>query len=231
MALSRLQATSGVDTTFASSVNATFASPLTSGSIILLAWEGDVGAANSANTPTDTAGNTYVRVLSNSVLSTFDLEIWYALNTHTTASNKVTVTDTIGGSDGILVIEEWSGAATSSPTDGSASAGDATGLSSTPNSGSFSTANAADLIWTAAAITLGANDLSAGTGYSNLTQNHTTFSNLGIASKVVAATGSYAGAFTSSAVGSWACGAVAIKQLAGGTTVVLPFKSLMGVGI
>lgn len=225
MAFTRKQVASGTDTTFASSVNATFASPLTNNSIILLAWEGDgATATNKANTPTDTAGNTYVRVLSKLVSATFDLEIWYALNTHTTASNKVTVTDTLAGADGTLIIEEWTANATSSPTDGSNSN---SGTISPLTAGAIATTNANDLIWVAGCEAVGANDLTAATGYSNLTQTHTTFTNIGICSQVVSSTSSYNGGFTSSTGVSWACGAVAIKQAVTGSVSLL---SVLGVG-
>lgn len=229
MALTLLQTKTGVDTTFASSVASTaFANPLTNGSIILVAWEGDAAtAANSANTPTDTAGNTYVRVISKLVTATFDLEIWYALNTHTTASNVVTITDTIGGSDGIIIVEEWSGNVSSSPTDGSSSN---SGTTSPLTAGNIATTHSNDLIWVAGVEAVAANDLTAASGYSNLTQTSTAFSNLGICSQVGAA-GSYNGGFTSSVGVSWACAAVAIKDTAAGLTVVpVSNLSLLGVG-
>lgn len=210
--IARIQAATGKDTTFASTVSATFAGNNTAGNAILLAWEGDVGAANSANTPTDTAGNKYERILSNSLTATFNLEMWICWNCKFKAGNVVTVTDTIGGSDGILIVEEWQGLGTLNVNDGSTSAQDNTGLSNAPNSGAITTKGEFDLIWCAAAIALGANDLGAGAGFSNLTQNSTTFSNLGICSKVISVAGSNSGAFTSSAVGSWVCGVVAIRQ-------------------
>lgn len=217
MAWVKKQTATGTDTTFASSVNATFGSALTNPSIILLAIEVDTGAQNSANTPTDTAGNTYVRVLSTSLSATFDLEIWYALNTHTTASNKVTVTDSAGGADGILIVEEWTGNVTSSPVDQSQSSSDNSGATTPTSTATPSTTDANDLIWGAAVGSNGANDMSLGAGYSNLTQTHTSFSNLAIESKTVAATGTQTATFGMSPLGSWVCGVVCIKGPVAGT--------------
>lgn len=227
MALAQAQAAkTGLNTIFASSVSSTaLASPLTNGSIIMVAWEGDAVAANGANTPTDTAGNTYVRVLSKAVAATFDLEIWYALNTHTTAANVVTITDTGGGVDSIIIVEEWIGNKSSTPTDGSSSN---SGSLSPLTAGAFSTTHTNDLIWVAGVEAVAASDLTAGAGYSNLTQANTAFSNLGICSQVGAA-GSYNGTFTSSVGVSWACGAVAIQDSTGGITVKL--LNLLGVGV
>lgn len=186
----RLQVASAKDTTFASSVTATFANPLTPGSTILLSWEGDTGVANSANTPTDTATHTYTRRAGVSLASTFDLEIWTAPNSGSQASNAVTVTDTIGGSNGILIIEEWSGISTVSPLDTSKTASGTT--SSSFSTGAFTTTNANDLIWVACAAAT-TNALTVGSGYSNLTQTSTSSTTLAIESKIVSVAGSNTG--------------------------------------
>jgi hypothetical protein len=215
MALARVQASSGVNTTFASSVqSAAFASPLTNGSIILVAWEGDgVTSTNVANTPTDTAGNTYVRVSSTLENATFDLEVWYTLNTHTTAANKVTITDTGAGIDSIIAVEEWTGAASVTPVDQQTSATSGASPSTALNSGATSaTTNANDLIWVAGAAAISGNHLSLAGSFTNLTQNSTTFSNLGIASQVVSTTGAQTGVMTVSSSSSWCCAVVAIKE-------------------
>lgn len=226
MAFSLLQTKTGLNTTFASSVASTaFANALTNGSIILVAWEGDAVAANGASTPTDTAGNTYVRVFSKAVAATFDLEIWYALNTHTTASNVVTITDNGGGVDSIIIVEEWSGNVSSSPTDGSSSN---SGSLSPLTAGAFTTTHSNDLIWVAGVEAVNASDLTAGAGYTNLTQANTAFSNLGICSQV-GPIASYNGTFTSTVGVSWACGAVAIKDTAGALSV--HNLTLLGVGV
>lgn len=227
MALTRIQAKSGLNTTFASSVASTaFTSPLTNGSIIMVTVEADAGTANSINTPTDTAGNTYTRQKAVNVVATFELEIWTAQNTHTTASNVVTATDTNGGVDSIIIVEEWTGQATTTFTDGTSSN---TGSLSPLTAGNIVTTNANDFIWVAGVEAVGASDLTAAAGYSNLTQANTTFSNLGICSQIVAATGTYNGGFTSSVGVSWACASIAIKAVASGAVVVAPTMALMGI--
>jgi hypothetical protein len=216
MALVRQQAASGVDSAFNSTVSATFGAALTNGSIILVAWEGDDPTANnSANTPTDTAGNTYVKVLAEFQSGSFELDIWYALNTHTTASNKVTITDTLGGSDGIIIIEEWTGQAASSPVDVSNFASVASGSVSPFTTANLVTTNANDLIWVACVNDDGGNYLALGSGFTNLTQNYTAFSNLGINSMVVSSTGTYTGVMTGTTNGSTIIIAVAIKAGSG----------------
>ena len=197
----------GLDTTFSSTVTATFGSPNTAGNAILLAWEGDTGAAGSANTPTDTAGNTYTRLLTKSLADVFDLEVWVAHGIAAKTGNAVTVTDTIGGSDGILIIEEWSGLA--SALDAVSSA---TGAGTTLAAGAFTLTRGADLVWAAGVQNQSANDLTAGAGFTSLTQAHTSFSNLGICSQFAGA-GTFNGGFTSSASSpTWSAGAVALAS-------------------
>lgn len=199
-----IQSATGTDTTFASSVSATFPLGNAGGNTILLAWEGDTGTAGSANTPTDTAGNTYTRLLTRSLASAFDLEIWVAYGINA-GPNTVTVTDTIGGSDGILIVQEWAGLTRA--TDGSASA---TGSSSTLSAGAFTTTQPSDLIWAAGVENVAANDLTPAAGYRNAAQAHTAFSNLSVGGQV-GPPGSYNGGFTSSvSPAGWVTAAVAL---------------------
>lgn len=209
------QTASATDTTLASSVTATFTNVTQNGSIILLAWEGETGGANSANTPTDTAGNIYTRVLSKSVAATFDLEVWYAINKASTASNAVVVTDTLGGKNGILIIEEWTGADSVTVVDASNS-NSGTGSPLTP--GSISTVQQNELIWVAGVESVGASDLSANTGLGNLTQASTVTTNLGIASTTVASLTTSNVGFTSIVSVAWACAQVSIRKKPEGTT-------------
>lgn len=207
------QAASGTDTTFASSVQATFSSPNFKGNTILLAWEGDASlTTNTANTPTDTAGNTYYRVTSQNISGTFNLEVWVAYNIKASASNTVTVTDTIGGANGIVIVEEWSGISGINSPDNFAGTTDNTGVSTALSSGAFSTKTSACLIWVAGYTTITGVSLSAGSGYSNLTTASTPgFSVLGICSKVVTDSSSYTGTMTSAVASSWGCAAVGMR--------------------
>jgi hypothetical protein len=101
-------------------VTLSFANHLTNPSIIL------VGVANTntttINTPSDTAGNTYIDSgagvvnLNASIYSqTWAIKLFYALNTHTTASNVISASNTSGQIS--MVAEEWTGGLTSSPVD------------------------------------------------------------------------------------------------------------------
>lgn len=212
MAFTRLQSTSGKDVTFASSCFTTaFGSPLTPGSIILVAVEFDTGLTNSVNSVTDTAGNTYTRILSKNEAGVFNLEMWYAINITTTSSNIVHATDTSGGVDSVICAEEWTGES-SSPIDVSVSANDGGAPSTALNSGTTATTSKVnELIWCAGAVAGSANTLTAGAGFSNVTQNSTTFSTLGIESKTVSALGTQSGTFTANTSGSWCCGVVTIS--------------------
>ena len=93
-----------------------FANALTPGSIIIVSvvnWGGTV-----IPTPTDTAGNTYVDCGVGKILyssSACAVQVFYALNTHSTASNVVSV----ARASGYLGVDasEWTGNASSSPVD------------------------------------------------------------------------------------------------------------------
>lgn len=208
MAPARVQQTSGVDSSNASSVSATFASPNIAGNIIILAFESDLGLANSANTPTDTAGNTYVKITSVQVAAAFDLEIWAAFNIKVKTGNVVTVTDTNGGVNGSVIAEEWSGVSTIAANDGTSTN---TGVaSSTLTAGNIVTTRAIDVVWVAGAAKVGAADLSAGSGYSNFSQVNTASSNMGVCSQVTSVTGTYNGTETCSLGVTWAAAAVAL---------------------
>lgn len=210
-------AVSGTQSTFASSVqSAAFANALTANSTILIAFAADAGAT-SANTPTDTAGNIYIRAPGGKFNASHigaDLEFWFANNTHTTASNKVTVTDNGGGVNSAVIMEEWLGLDPTNPfdqiavTDSGASTGTALSSGATPT-----TTLANELVFTIGLTNNGANDMSLGTGFTNLTQTFTTSPmNLGIASKVVTSAGAQTGLMACSPAADWACMVVTLRQ-------------------
>jgi hypothetical protein len=128
-----------------SSTSTTFSSALTNGSLII------VGVGNSAGTtfgtPTDTAGNTYAdcgpgKVLFNASGSA--IQCFYAINTHTTASNVVSAT-------GVQWIEasEWTGNKSSAVLDASVanpSASSGTGGGQNMTSTAATTTHSGDLI-------------------------------------------------------------------------------------
>lgn len=228
MAFSRIQQTSGTNITFASTVTTTaFGSDTTAGNILIAIAEADTVAANGI-TVTDSKGNSWTRVDSESVASTFDLELWYTVITTGGSSHTVTATDTGGGVDSLLIVEEWSGQSVS-PADKNASAQDDSGSSTAlDSSATTATAQANELI-IGAGVCSGAITLTEGATFSNKTQVNTVFSTLAFESKTVSVIGTYNATFTASAGGSWACIVATFKDVnpGGGKPTVL---SLTGVG-
>ena len=95
-----------------------FGASLTNPSLIIAV----VGCASGTTvmSVTDTAGNTYVD--SGAGKATFNgsvsgIQIFYALNTSTTASNIVTLNLSPTTGFGTIFVQEWTGGATSSPVD------------------------------------------------------------------------------------------------------------------
>jgi hypothetical protein len=143
---------------------AAFSVSLTNPSTIIVLAQGPVGTFSVA----DTAGNTYQdcgpgQVVYNS--SANGVQCFYALNTHTTASNVVSFSSSAGGTMSVTATE-WTGGAIVSPIDvtqnsgGNASTGTGGGQNVTSNGTNTS---AADLIIGIAAAQTG--PLSVGSGF------------------------------------------------------------------
>ncbi len=101
-----------------------FSASLTNPSIIVV-QEFAVANPSSFPVPTDTAGNTYVDAGPGKATwngSADSMEVFYALNTHTTASNVVTISASSAVSIAGLAYE-ITGGATSSPIDGGSGVG------------------------------------------------------------------------------------------------------------
>lgn len=207
----------GVNTGFASSVaTAAFTNALTNPSLIVVCWEGDgVATWKTANTPTDTAGNVYTLVTDTLSSGTFNSEIWVAENTHTTASDIVTVTDKGAGIDSTVTAEEWTGIVTASPTDKVAST---TGVSTALNSGNITPVNSGDLIFGCGAAAISGNHLSLAGSYTNLNQTSTTFTNIGDATQIQAVAAAIAGTLTVSSSVSWNMAVASFIAVAGAAT-------------
>jgi hypothetical protein len=106
-----------------------FSSPLTNPSLITVTV---CNVSNTTiNTPTDTAGNTYVDSGAGKVnldSNQFSCQFFYALNTHTTASNVVSISNT--ALNGLYIAAlEFTGGAASSPVRGTAKNANATSTS------------------------------------------------------------------------------------------------------
>lgn len=223
MALARIGVHTGTNTTFASTV-ATASWTSTSGNILIGIAEADVVAANGI-TFTDNKGNTWSRVKSNAVAATFDLEIWVAYNITGGAGHIVTATDNGGGVDSLIIVEEWSGAATVSALDQTTGA---TGSSTALNSGASSSTTQADEVVIGAGVVSGNVTMTAGAGYSNLTKVNTTFSTLAFESKIVSATGAQTATITAGTSGSWICQVATFKQAVVASTTSGATGLLMG---
>lgn len=224
MALTRVGLHTGTNTTFAST--ATTASwTSTSGNILVGVAEADTVAQNGI-TFSDNKGNVWSRVISTALAGTFDLEVWVSLNITGGSGHTVTAVDNGGGVDSLIMVEEWSGAATASASDKSAGA---TGtVSSAANSGATATTTQADELVIGAVAATGNRTFTPGATYSNGNKINTTFSSLFFESKVVTATGAQTADATISANVSWIC-QVATFKAAVSATIPKPF-TLLGVG-
>lgn len=170
--------------------------------------EADTVAANGI-TVTGNNSTSWSRVISTSLAATFDLEVWVAYNIPGGAAQTVTATDSGGGVDSLIIVEEWSGAATSSAADKSIGA---TGSGTALSSGASATTTQANELVIGAGVVSGNVVMTAGSGYTNLNKVNTTFTTLAFESKVVAATGAQTAAMTSGTTGSWACQVATFKE-------------------
>jgi hypothetical protein len=133
----------------ATTATETFSHALTNPSIIIVVVT-NIGSL-AINTPTDTAGNTYLDSGAGEIDldgTAWSIRLYYALNTSTTASNTITEHDASSGGNMSIIAEEWTGGATSSPVDQHTSAqnvsiGGATGQNI---SMSFTTSQGGELI-------------------------------------------------------------------------------------
>lgn len=225
MALARVGVHTGTNITFASTVT-TASWTSTAGNMLIAIAEADVVATNGI-TITGNLSTSWTRVISNSVASTFDLELWVAYNIAGGAGQTVTATDNGGGVDSLIIVEEWSGAALTSALDKSAGT---TGVASSAlNSGATAaTTQAAELV-IGAGVASGNVTMTAGAGYTNLNKVNTTFSTLAFESQVVAATGAQTATMTAGASVSWACQVATFKEAVAATVVGSPTSLMMGV--
>lgn len=210
----------------------TFATNPAGGNLIAVAVGFDLGAAGTVNSVADTPVNTYTRIgngTANGVLARIDL--YYAQNvTGGTNIVKVIGSFTAGAGMGFQAYE-ISGASTTSALDKSAFGTGVTditlGLGTTGTTAA--TTNANTLLFAAfteASLvgTLGSGWLNPGTV---LMQNPWS---LFVETKIVSATGAYAGTFSTETVTNYAGGVAAFAQAAAVTTNPIGYKNLLGVG-
>ena len=214
MAITRVQKTSAVDTTFASTVSAASITPA-AGNCLIAVVAADV-VPLSGCTVSDSQNNAWTRITTLSAAATFDLEIWASLNV-VNAATIVRSHDTGGGVDSEIIVEEWSGIATTNAIDQSHSA---TGESNAPNSGASPATTQADELVIGAAVGSSPCGYTLGAGYTNLDTTATSYDVLAFESKVVAATGAQTATFSLSASPSWVCSVATLKGIAASTSYV-----------
>lgn len=208
MPFNRIQVFSGTNTVFGSTVTTSdvIATP---GNLVIAIAEADTVAQNGI-TIADNKSNTWSRLISTSLASTFDLEIWYSVITTGGSGYHVTATDNGGGVDSLIICEEWAGSM-SVPQDQSVGA---TGVANPNANSGASTAITQSNELVIGAVVAGGNDtLTLGAGYSNLTQVNTNFSTLGFESKLVNAIAAQTVTFTINTGVSWVCQVGTFKQL------------------
>jgi hypothetical protein len=140
-----------------------FSNALTNPSIIIV---GVLFNSSTSYTPTDTAGNTYLDSGAGAVAwSTHYIQTFYALNTSTTSSNAVCVTNTSGTVR--ISATEWTGGATSSAVDvwaSNSNASTGTGGGQNATSTAVSTTANGELIYGLVAGSY----MSVGTGFTQI---------------------------------------------------------------
>lgn len=201
-----------VDTPAATTIAATFPFNVTAGNLIAVAvsWETNV---TTTMTCTDTRGNTYTNTaVWNDATLTQGLSICYTIGG---SSGADTVTVTLGSTGGAfrrLVINEYSGVATTSPVDGTpAGVGGIVATTGTDavTSGSITTTLGGDLIFAAVMDTTSSGTVSPGTGYTQ--RGYANTKDLVVEDKQQLAAGSVAGTFTFGATHRYDAAVIAFK--------------------
>jgi hypothetical protein len=178
----------------------------------------------SVSAVTDNKSNTYTQVGTTVTIGGTGLSVWICVNGTGGSGHKPTITKS-NGDFALISFAEITGTATSSATDGTASAALD---SSSPFDGTVTTSNANDLI-----IGIGSTDGAAGTvtytpgtgftlisGPSN--SSGTNALSLGVMTRNPGATGTYGPNFTVNSGSNAAVVTFALKELAGASTVVNP---------
>lgn len=185
-----------------------------------------VGVMNDSTTAvtsvTDLAGNAYTKIISK--IAGDEAAIWVAYNIKAYTNNKVSFAN--GNNDGAIWAEEWSGLATSSAADQSASAtgSQTSGTITIGPTGTTTVAN--ELVWALFTLDYASGQtLTAGSGFSNSASLNSAGSGSGYyvwginESKTVSSTGTQSATATisNSAAYSWR-GVVVTFKAQGGTT-------------
>ena len=135
-----VQSTGATESGTATTLTATFASSTTPGDLLVVSASEYVGATNHITSVTDTAGNTWTKLLDTYTTSHIsDGALWYSAGTHPTTS--VTV-HTASAATLSISAQEFSGVVTTNPVDGSSAASN-TGM--TASTGAVTPTDTGDL--------------------------------------------------------------------------------------
>lgn len=210
----------------ASSAAATFTSN-TAGNLLIavIGWN---NSGRSFTSVTDTNTNTWTGVGTLVSSSTALTRIFFAANCKASAGNNTVTLAIGGGANCSITIAEYSGVATSSPLDvtnqltgTSANAALTTGITTTV---------AGDLVISALEL-VSTTAPTAGTGFTRESAVLHTTNTQGMEDQIAGSTGTFTGAWTSSAV-QWALQVAAFKAAAGGGgPTVGSLLSMTGCGI
>lgn len=211
-AVARVQAFSGTNTTFVSSVT-TSSVTVTAGNLIICTAEADVATSMSIS---DSKGNAWTLFQTNTIAATFIHNTWYSIATIGGSSYTVTATDNGGGVDSLIICEEWSGAVSSLATvaDKNTGATDGGVPGTAMSSGASAVTTQAAEIVIGTGVAAGAPTLTLGATYSNLTRVATAFTAIGFESKIVAATGAQTSTLTAGAASTWSMHVTTYKEAA-----------------
>ena len=180
--------------------------------VIICTW--DITSNDSVVTGVaDTASNTYIKALGVYRTGTTNerAEIWYAENITGNASNITTATFTRATSDRYISVAEFSGVATSSSLDDTASQANS---SVTAHSSSNATASVADTLIVGGGSHSTSENFTVGSGFSTLTSDMTNEFNFA-EYKILAGAADYALTYTTNISNSSIVGGAIFKPIAG----------------
>lgn len=194
MAIAFVQQASNSTSGNVTTLSASYGSNQTAGNMNILAIGSGTTAVAISNI-TDQASNSYTLAKSYDDGGTLVISVYYcaSIASHTGA-NQVTVTWASTVTGATLGVLEYSGLATSSPTDGTAQGDDnINGTPATPTA--VTTTNATDLVIGAVMGDSG-HAFTAGTGYTSRTSNYGSFPVGNVEDQITTSTGSFNGNFT-----------------------------------
>lgn len=212
-AIAFVRKTDGLSTASATSVTFNLSGTASAGNFLGLSIR--IGTSGRTLTVTDDVGDTALKALAQAISGgNPELNIYYFENCGAATSVTIAISGAAARID--ATVHEYSGLATSSSLDKTASAADASGTSTAPNSGATATTTQNDELVFGADISGSLRTHTVGAGFSNGAQSPTG-ANAGLCAgegMVVAATGAQTATFTFPTGATWACGVATFKAAA-----------------